>query len=74
MTLYRLTWTARPSPFHYIRCYAEYFGSMDSAKAAQRIVSKTAIDVEAIEQVTVPTDKAGLLAFLNAESQPRRVE
>ena len=66
MTLYKVTWTARPTPYHHVRTYKEYFGSRESAQVAQRVVAKSgAIDVEAVEQVTVLTDKAGLIAFLN---------
>lgn len=75
MILYTVTWTARPTPYHHLRRYVEYFGSQESAKVAQRALAKGgAVDVEAVEQVTVPTDKAGLIAFLNANMQPQRVE
>lgn len=69
MTLYRLTWTARPTPYHHERTYKSWHPTLEDVRRAQRATVNSEV-----EQVAVPTDKAGLLAFLNAESQPQRVE
>lgn len=69
MTLYRLTWTARPTPYHHPREFKTWHGTQDDARRAAKDVPDGAVT-----NVSVPTDKAGLLIFLNAEFQPQRVE
>lgn len=74
MTLYTVTWTARPSPYHHPRQFRQWAGSMEAARKAVRVIQGPIAAPAQIEQVVVPIGKAGLIAFLNAQYEPRRIE